>query len=128
MTDTAFYNRIAATANKLLKDKGQAVTITTVTPGTYNPATGTITNSTSTQYGYGAIMSWDGRHIDGALILETDKQLILSPLNTAGGALTAPKLGDTVTDAAGVVYSIVAPLKPVSPGGTTVMYECNLRS
>lgn len=128
MTDTAFYNRLAATAKKLLKGKGQAVTITTVTPGTYNPSTGTITNSTSTQYGYGAVMNWGVKHIDGALILETDKRLLLSPYNTAGAALTAPKLGDTVTDAAGTAYTIVSPLKTASPGGTVVLYEANLRA
>lgn len=128
MTNTAFYNRLIATANRLLKDKGQQVKITTVTPGTYNSATGTITGATtSTQYGYGAIVDWDSRHIDGNLILVTDKRLLLSPLNTAGVALTAPKLGDTITDAAGVVYTIVAPFKPLSPAGTIVLFDCNLR-
>jgi len=129
MTDTAFYNRLAATANKLLKGKGQAITLTTVTPGTYNPATGGVTNTTTaTQSGFGAVIEWDARHIDGNLILATDKRLLLSPLNSAGAALTAPKLGDTVTDAAGVTYTLVAPLKTLSPAGTVVMYDCNVRA
>jgi len=48
-------------------------------------------------------------------------------MNTAGAALTAPVLGDTVTDAASVVYTLVAPLKTISPAGTAVLYDCNLR-
>lgn len=127
MTNTAFYNRLIATANRLLKDKGQAVTIKTATLGTYDPTTGTVASTTSTQYGYGAIVDWDSRHIDGNLILVTDKRLLLSPLNTAGVALTVPKLGDTITDAAGIIYTITAPFKPLSPGGTIVLFDCNLR-
>jgi len=123
-----FYERLQQTSNRLMSTKGQAVTLTSVTPGTYNPATGGITNTTTTQTGSGAVTEWDARHIDGELIKATDKRLLLSPLNSAGAALTTPKLGDTVTDAAGVVYIIVAPLKTVSPAGTAVLYDCNLRA
>jgi len=123
-----FYERIQATANRLLKGKGQSLTLTHVIPGTYDPSTGQITNTTSTQTGFGAVMDWSANQIDGTLILATDRQLLLSPLNSAGAALTAPVLGDTVTDAAGVVYTLVAPLKTVSPGGVAVLYDCNLRA
>lgn len=128
MSNEAFYNRLASTAKKLLKDKGQAVTITTVTPGTYDPTKGTVTNPTTTQYGYGAVMSWDVRNIDGSLILATDKRLLLSSYNAEGGPLIAPKLGDTVTDAEGKIYAVVQPLKPLSPAGMAVLFECNLRA
>lgn len=124
----SFYARLQKTANKLIKDKGQSITLTHVTPGTYNPATGGVTNTTSTQAVYGAIIEWETRHIDGNLIKATDKRLLISPFKTDGTALTAPVLGDTVTDAAGVVYTLVNPLKTTAPAGTTVLFDCNLRT
>lgn len=124
----SFYPRMQKTANKLLLGKGQTVTITHVVPGVYDPATGGVTNTETTQTGTGAVIEWDARQIDGTLVRVGDRRLLLSPLNTAGAALTAPVLGDTVTDAAGVVYTLVAPLKTVSPAGTAVLYDCNMRA
>jgi len=116
------------TSNKLLIGKGQTVTITHVVPGSYDPATGLITNTTTVQTGTGAVMEWDSRQVDGTLIKVGDKRLLLSPLNTAGSALTDPVLGDTVTDASGAIYTLVAPLKVLSPAGTVVLYDLNLRA
>ena len=146
---TGFYGRMQKTANRLLIGKGQAVTLKHVIPGEYVPGEG-IVNTLSLQYGTGAIAEWDSKQVDGTLILIGDKRLLLSPLNTAGLALTAPILGDTITnedvmaigldwleqaskgkffvEAAGVVYTFVAPLKTISPAGTAVLYDCNLRT
>ena len=71
---------------------------------------------------------WDSRQIDGSLIKIGDRHLLLSPLNTAGAALTAPVLGDTITDAAGVIYTLTAPLKILAPAGVAVLYDVNLRA
>lgn len=121
------YSEIADVADEILEEFGQAVTLTHVEPGEYVPGEG-ITNTTSLQYGTGAVVDWDTRQVDGTLILIGDKRLLLSPLNTAGLALTAPVLGDTVTDAAGIVYTLVVPLKTVSPAGTVVLFDVNLRT
>ena len=123
-----FYTRLQATANRLLKGKGQSITLTKITAGTYNPETGGFTGAgTSTQTAYGAIFDYGTKQIDGTLIKAGDKQLLLSAVKTDGTALTAPVLGDTVS-IGGVVYTLVEPLKEVSPAGTVVMYECNLRA
>ena len=123
-----FYARLQATANRLLKGKGQSITLTKITAGTYNPATGGFTGAgTSTQTAYGAIFDYGTKQIDGTLIKAGDKQLLLSAFKTDGAALTAPVLGDTVS-IGGVVYTLVEPLKEINPAGTTVMYECNLRA
>jgi hypothetical protein len=122
-----FYERIQATVNKMFKGKGQAITLTRQSAGTYDPATGTATVTTSTQTGWGAVFDYGTKQIDGTLIKAGDKQLLLSALNAAGTALTAPELNDTVT-IGGVVYTLVQPLKTLSPAGTTVLFEVNLRA
>ena len=122
-----FYTRLQATANRLLRGKGQSLTLTRITAGTYDPATGGMTGATtSTQSAYGAIFDYGAKQIDGTLIKAGDKQLLLSPFKTDGTALTAPVLGDTVT-VGSIVYTLVEPLKEINPAGTTVMYEVNLR-
>ncbi len=123
-----FYTRLQNTAQKLLKGKGQSLTLTKVTAGTYNPATGAMTGTTtSTQTAYGAVFDYGSKQIDGTLIKAGDKQLLLSAFKTDGTALTAPVLGDTVS-IGGVVYTLVEPLKTVGPAGITVIYEATLRA
>ena len=121
-----FYTRIQNAANKVLKDKGQAVTITRQSSGTYDTTTGAAAVTTTTQSGYGAILDYADKNIDGTLILSGDKQLLLSAVNSAGTALTAPEVNDTVTDAASAVRTITR-IKTLSPAGTTILYDCNLR-
>ena len=123
----AFYDRMQKTSNRLLISKGQAVTLKHTVVGTYVPGEG-VTNTVTTQYGTGAVTEWDSRQVDGTLIMIGDKRLLLSPLNTSGAALTAPVLGDTVTDAAGKVYTLTAPLETLSPAGTVILYTCNMRA
>jgi hypothetical protein len=123
------YSEIADVSDEILEEFGQIVTLTHANEGVYIPGTGYVPPdpAETTQTGTGAVVDWDSGHIDGTLILIGDKRLLLSPLNAAGAVLTAPALGDTVTDAAGVVYTLVAPLKTVSPAGTVVLYDVNLR-
>ncbi len=122
-----FYTRLQNTAQKLLKGKGQSLTLTKITAGTYNPATGGFTGAgTSTQTAYGAVFDYGAKQIDGTLIKAGDKQLLLSAFKTDGAALTAPVLGDTVS-IGGVTYTLVEPLKTVGPAGITVIYEANIR-
>ena len=123
---SSFYPRMQATANRMLDGKGQIVAIKHSVVGEYVPGEGT-TNTITTQAGTGAVVEWDARQVDGTLILTGDKRLMLSALNTDGDALVSPVLGDTVTDAAGRVYTLTAPLETLSPAGTVVSYTCNLR-
>ena len=120
-----FYSKMQATANRLLKGKGQEITLTRQTAVAYDPATGTAAVTTTTQTAYGAMFEYGDKNIDGVLIKEGDKQLLLSALNSAGTALVAPQLNDTVTINT-VVYTVVR-IKPLSPAGTTVLFDCNIR-
>jgi hypothetical protein len=120
-----FYSKMQATANRLLKGKGQEITLTRQAAGAYDPATGTAAVTTTTQTAYGAMFEYGDKNIDGTLIKEGDKQLLLSALNSTGTALVAPALNDTVTINT-VVYTVVR-IKPLSPAGTTVLFDCNIR-
>jgi hypothetical protein len=120
-----FYSKMQATANRLLKGKGQEITLTRQAAGAYDPATGTAAVTTTTQTAYGAMFEYGDKNIDRTLIKEGDKQLLLSAINSAGTALVAPALNDTVTINT-VVYTVVR-IKPLSPAGTTVLFDCNIR-
>lgn len=119
------YTRLRAMANQQLKDKGLTCTITKQTAGTYSTSTGVASVSTSTQSAYGALFDYENKNIDGSLVKKGDRRLLLSALNTALAALTAPSVNDTVT-ANSVTYTIVA-VRPVAPSGVAVAYDCQIR-
>lgn len=105
---------------------GQVVTLTHVTPGSYDTATATETGATTTtQTGSGVEIAYTAREIDGNTIRVGDKKLLLSPLNSAGAALLAPELGDTAALASGT-WTILA-IEPLSPAGTVIMWTLHLR-
>ena len=120
-----FYTKMQATANRMLKGKGQAITLSRQTAGTYDPATGITPVTVTTQTGYGAVFDYADKNIDGVLILSGDKQLLLSAVNSTGTALTAPEVNDTVT--VGMVVMTITRIKTLSPAGTTVLFDINLR-
>ena len=124
----SFYSRMKATVDRMLKGKGQTLTLTRQSSGTYDPATGLAAVTTSTQTGTGAIFDYGNKNIDGTLIKQGDKNLLLSAFKTDGTDLTAPILNDTVTDVNGIIYTIVEPLKTIAPAGIAIMYDCNLRA
>ena len=125
-----FYARMQATANKLLKGKGQAVTLTRQVSGAYDPATGQATITTTIQTGTGAIFDYGIQQAGiysapGSLIQVGDKQLLLSVISAMGGLLTAPEVNDTVT--VGTTVYTIKQVKALSPAGTTVLFDINLR-
>lgn len=117
-----------STANRLIADKGLTVTLTRQAAGTYDPATGQLAITTSTQTGKGVILPFAAglRHLAGTNIAVGDKNLLLSALNSAGAALTAPILDDKVT-ADGIEY-VITDIAPLSPAGLDIIYDITLRS
>lgn len=117
-----FYERMAATTNKILQSKGQAITLTRQTIGDYSVATSSASITETTQTGYGVLLDHGDKEIDGTLIKFGDKRLLLTAIG-----ITAPVLGDKIT-VDSVTYTIVPPLKTVKPAGTTILYDLNLRT
>lgn len=107
--------------------KGQVVTISTSTPGVFNPATSVTPVVTVVQTGSGVEEAYQARSIDGTLILVGDKKFILSPFNSAGGLLTKPEPDkSTVTLADGSLWTVKR-VDPLSPAGLDIMFTLQLR-
>ena len=126
----SFYTRMQSTADRLLKGKGQSVTLTKQTAGSYDPSTGAATVTTTTQTGTGAVFEYDTKqagiyNAPGSLVKVGDKQLLLSAFNSSGAVLTAPQVNDTVT-IGGIVYTITQ-VRSLAPAGTVVLFDCNIR-
>jgi len=120
------YQDDADTAAELLEEFGQSVTLTSKTSGAYSTATGATAVTTDTQTVNAVALDYGSRDIDGTLIRAGDKRLLMAPQTTAGDDLTAPVVDDTVT-VGGTVYTVKG-IKTLSPAGTVILFDCNIRS
>ena len=115
----SFYQESAEIVNGILLEFGQIITLSKNT-SIYDPITGAVTATQTSQTGIGAIFDYGNRDIDGELIAAGDKQLLL-----AVDGLDIPNISDIVT-VSGNQYTIMR-VKNISPAGTSVMYDCNIR-
>ena len=116
-------------AHDMIEAKGQTVTLTRNASGAYNPATGTAAITTTTQTGKGVILPFAQgiRKRGDSNVTAADRYCILSGLNSAGAALTEPKVDDKLTDSANNAYTITE-VSPLEPAGLPVIYELTIRS
>lgn len=114
-----FYDKMTATASKLLTKFGQKVTFTRITTGVYDPATGEPATTTSTFTGNGAAFGFTKMEVDGASILSNDIKFLVERMTKV------PEVNDYVNVSGKdmMVLSVVA----TSPAGEDVVYECQLR-
>jgi adhesin HecA-like repeat protein len=115
----AFYNRMAATASRLLNRFGGVVSVVRNTGGSVNPVTGTIVAGTNTTLtAKGLINDYADNLIDGTRILASDRLLIID--NTFEPLLTdKPTVG-------GQNWTIVS-IKQVKPYAVGVVYFLQVR-
>jgi hypothetical protein len=116
MSSDAFYNRLAATASRLLAKFGATVSVVRNTGGSVHPVTGVVTPGTNqTLTANGLINKFADDLIDGTRILASDRVLIMDnsfePLQTdrptIGGQSWTIVAIDTIKPAAvGVVYML----------------------
>lgn len=118
---TAFYDEMAEVADEMLAEFGQGCTLSSVTIGDYDPATGGASTTATSQTVTGAIFDYPQRFIDGTLILTGDKRVLVSPIGVTG----APKPGDTLT-AGGIDYRVVD-AKATAPAGIAVLWTLQVR-
>jgi hypothetical protein len=122
---SAFYDRTAATALRLITQFGQPVTISKTEPGEYDPETGgEAPGVTIEQTAQGVLLDFTGQEFqNNSLIRQGDKKLKIA----AQGLAWVPGLLDKVV-AQGRTWAIVPPLKEVNPAGTPILYELQVRS
>jgi hypothetical protein len=114
------YTNSNATATRLLAKFGRSVTHTIRTAGTYDPATGLITVTETTQSATAALFDYGTKDIDGTLIVMGDKRALI-----AANITTMPKPDDTLT--VGSVVWTIKQVNELNPAGTSVMYEAQVR-
>lgn len=122
-----FYERMAATALRLITRFGQAGTISDVTPGTYDPATGATTGDTPiSQTAQMILLDYSlqesgAKYNEGTQVLAGDKKILIA----AQGLAWAPMMTSRVT-ADGAVWQVVN-IKVSNPAGTPLVYEIHGR-
>jgi len=122
-----FYADMATTAQELLAEFGQSVTLTESTPGAYDTAQSKPgAPNVTTQSAVGLIRDYSGRSIDGTLIQAGDRLLIVGPSLVGGGALTEPTVESAVTLADNTEWTVKR-VEAMKPAGTAVAYRLQLR-
>jgi len=130
----------AAGIAKTLKAKGQAMTLTRVSGGTYDPVAGSVTTPVTTTYTvYGIETAFrDGLTMSaGTLIQSGDRQAVVAAdqatrwdaiadfdaVTDFFGGIPIP--GDSLT-IGGIVWKVIA-VTPVNPAGTALLFKCQVR-
>lgn len=119
---TGFYQDMALTAQQMLTEFGQVVTLRRLGAGAYDTSTGRNTLPAPSDVPInGAVFDYPPGQVNGpgGLILAMDKRLLLSPG-------TIPTIEDRVI-VNSIIYSIKG-IQEINPAGIVVMYDMHIRS
>lgn len=109
------------TASKLMSKFGGVATIRTVTAGTYNPTTGTVSETTADTAVRGVLEDVNLREVDD-LIQATDKRLLIA----AADVSATPTTSDEVL-IVGTTYQVIR-VVTIEQDNTPITYELILRA
>lgn len=127
---SAFYDRMAATALRLIAQFGQTATLTyipEVDPDDYDPVTGTGPVAVPvSQSGRAILLDYTAQEAGiinaaGSLVQQGDKKILL-----AADGLAWPPTMTTLVIADGLTWTIVN-IKSTNPAGTPLVYELHGR-
>jgi hypothetical protein len=116
-----------ASALRMLREKGQLMTISREAEGDYDPDTSTTSDAGPQSFSaYGVPLPLDRglRLGDGTTVQATDQQLLLPAVDQEGADLVV-QLDDVVTFG-GRGYKIVD-ASELSPGGVRLLWDCVIR-
>lgn len=116
------YAKSATSATRLFTKFGQSVTHTVYDAGAYDPATGSVSSSTSAVTRVGVLFDFSSnaeRYVRGNLVEVSDKKLLLD-------ATTVVSLEDLLT-VNSKEYQVVS-IGELNPAGTLVMYDLHVRA
>lgn len=116
----SFYAELAQTVQEILAEFGAETTLTKVTAGAYNPATGSAGETRTPRTVTAAVFDYETKYIDGTLILSGDKQVFMSVVGNE-----APKPGDLLAWM-GKDWRVIT-FKNLAPAGISVLYELQVR-
>ena len=120
---TALDTRFRSLATKIINKYGKSITLTSVTTGTYNPATGSVTNTTSSATVKAIVedYSYQDSGFTEGLIKVGDKKFTVAAIDLS----SAPKPGDTITLGSST-YSVIRVIETWS-GEQIASYEIHGR-
>ena len=120
---SAFYDRMANTALRLISQYGQTMTLREVTPGTYDPGTGETSADAATETSVsGVLIEYTGQERqNNSLIQQGDKKVLMPAKGLAKPSLNSKVLIQSE------LWTIVPPLKVMNPAGTPLVYELQVR-
>ena len=118
------YDAAAVMALNMITDFGQTITLRNITPGTYDPATGTQPPELiQEQPASGILLDYKGFDLQpGTLIQQGDKKLKVP----AKGLEWSPTL-QTKAIIQDETWSVVN-VKEINPAGVAILYELQVRS
>ena len=116
-----FYSDMADTADELITEFGQSVTLKVSAGAAYDPETGSSVVTYTDQAGHGCVVDFDKKLIDGTKVRIGDKLVLLSPLG-----ISEPKDGDQLVIGA-ETWQLVPPVTVTAPAGVAVLYEVQVR-
>lgn len=119
---SAFYDRMAATALRLIDQFGQTITVRNPTEGSYDPVTGTTTPGLPNDQPAQAILKdyalqqSGASYAEGTEIRQGDKEITIAAHGVAKPLMTTQIIAD------GVTWTIVS-IKEINPAGTALVYK-----
>jgi len=116
------YPRIAQTAARLINANGQNVTLSRRSGGDRDSVTGEMITPevVETFLMRGVLTNFDTKLIDGTLITNRDRKLLIS-----GGI--RPETGDRAIIGTELAGEVIAVINEVNPGGLPLVYELQVR-
>ncbi len=115
-------------AARLIADKGQDITLIRREAGDYDIATASAAINETAQNAKGVVLPLSPfRKASDSNIIEGDRQLLLSALDSSGAPLDpAPRTDDIAIDASSNLWTLTA-VDPLAPDGTDILYDCVAR-
>lgn len=130
------YATTAAEASEVIRDAGAPLLLMKQSDGDYNAATSEVDGGSKKFAGFGVLIEYEARHINGTSILTGDVRILIAVHQRIEGELDistqfpVPQPGDLVTLAPGTpiaeTWRVVLP-NTLKPGLVPVLYEVQAR-
>lgn len=114
------YQDLLITANDLISEFGQSITITSKSTGVYDPETGGYSETESTVTTVGVVDSFSDSEKSSGSVKFSDRKLLISPVG-----VTAILPNDVIT--IGTDKFLVIDVSIIKPAAVVILYEVQVR-